>query len=144
MEEEKLMEKEKLRELVLDYYWMTCYPNADYQEFEKTWLKSNDNEAFINGLIERFVKFIEQNSIDKDTHGRILKTSLDKIVELTKERDELKNQLIKARKEGLKRAVEIIKECTCDSDESGKCCYCSIGTHQETYINLLQQELEEK
>ncbi len=107
--------KEKLRENILEYYWMTHYPNADYQEFEKTWLKSNDNEAFVDGLIKRFTKFIEQNSIDKDTHGRILKTSLDKIVELTKERDELKNQLSQAKDEGYLQGVR-----ECESKEAKK------------------------
>lgn len=47
-------DRNKLREAVLEYYWMTCYPNADEEEF-MNWLKQNDNEAFIDGLIDRIV-----------------------------------------------------------------------------------------
>ena len=41
---------ERLKQEILEYYWMAHYPNADYDEFKKTWL-TEDNEAFINGLI---------------------------------------------------------------------------------------------
>jgi len=35
---------------------MTCYPNADEKEFTENWLKQNNNEAFLDGLINRILK----------------------------------------------------------------------------------------
>ena len=40
-----------LKEKILNYYWKTCYPNADRKEFEENWLKG-ENADFIDGLMD--------------------------------------------------------------------------------------------